>query len=467
MSSQVSESPVRTSVDDLPVCVIGAGVSGIAASKHLHQAGVPFDCFDERPSAGGIWAIIDQTGITSAWENLSLNSPRDAYVLSGLPMPSRYAEFPTSHEVWEYLNSYVDHFGFRDSIQFNQRVKQITRCPDGGWNVQLESGREGRYRAVVVANGHHNQPRIPEYPGSFTGPVMHSQDYRSSKPYAGKRVLVIGIGNSGSQIAVDLSQVAEHVHLSTRRGVWVFPHFIRGRPFNFWFPLMPWWVVQPAPVLFHRVMSLYYRAFLGSPARYGFPEPDHELGTALPTVCDGLFERIQDGRIVMKPAVSALEDDRVRFQDDSVEPFDAIIYCTGYETTFPFLDPAVFSVEDNWIRLFKRTFLPSDPTLMFVGATQGIGYSFTQMYEVQARLAAAHLTGEYQLPSRTRMERDIGRDVARTQRQFHRTPRSNYQVYSPSFIHECDKELRRGRRRAQRVVAAPAGAHSATYAGRR
>lgn len=446
------EHPTETPQEHLPVCVIGAGVSGIAAAIHLREAGIRFDCFDERSSPGGIWSMTDQCGITSAWESLHLNSPRNAYLLSNLPMPPTYAEFPRAHEVWEYLNSCVDHFGLRDSMHFQQRVAQISKCADGSWTVRLQDGTENRYRAVVVANGHHNTPRIPDYPGAFDGTVMHSRDYRSNAAFSGQRVLVVGVGNSGSQIAVDVSRVADHVSLSTRRGVWVFPHFIAGRAFTVWFPLLPWWVIKPAPALFHRLMSLYYRALLGSPARLGMPEPDHDLGTALPTVCEGLFDQIEAGRIAIRPAVSSLEGSRARFTDDTIEPFDTIIYSTGYHTTFPFLDPEIFSVEDNWIQLFKRTFLPSDPTLCFVGATQGIGYSFTQMYEAQARLVAAHLAGDYQLPARSRMERDIQRDFARTSRQFHRTPRSNYQAYAPSFIHECETELRRGRRRARKFA---------------
>lgn len=439
-------------MNQLPVCVVGAGVSGLATSKHLREAGIAFDCFDERDSVGGIWSVTDDTGITCAWESLNLNSPREDYTLSGFPMPSSYSIFPKSREVWAYLNSYAEHFGLTDSIHLGQRVGRVSRCSDGTWSVLLESGEAGRYRAVVVANGHHNEPRIPDYPGEFAGTEMHSRDYRSNVSFEGLRVLVVGLGNSGSQIAVDVSQVAERVYLSTRRGVWVFPHFIGGRTFDTWFPLMPWWVAKPAPKFFHRVMSLYYRAILGSPARLGMPEPDHDLGTALPTVCEGLYDRLRDGRITMKPSIGTLDRDRVQFSDDSYEDVDAIIYCTGYETTFPFLDPEIFSVEDNWIRLYKRTFLPSDPTLMFVGATQGIGYSFTQMYEAQAKLVAAHLAGEYQLPSRARMERDIERDIAATKHEFHRTPRNNYQVYAPIFIHECESELRRGRKRSPRIA---------------
>jgi dimethylaniline monooxygenase (N-oxide forming) len=437
----------------LPACVIGAGVSGLVTSQHLHEAGIAFDCFDERSSADGIWAITEETDITCAWESLHLNSPREMYTISDLPMPSTYSKFPKAREVWEYLNNYIDHFGFRDSMHFETRVDRISKSEDGNWDVSLSNGETKRYRAVVVANGHHNTPRTPDYPGSFGGEVIHSRNYRSHSPYAGKRVLVVGLGNSGSQIATDVSETAERVYLSTRRGVWVIPHFVHGRSFNVWFPMMPWWVMKPAPVLFHRVMSLYYKLILGSPAKHGMPEPDHDLGTALPTVCSDLYPRLESGDIVMKPPVSRLENDSVRFADDTVESVDAIIYCTGYETTFPFLDEDIFNAEDNVIKLYKRTFLPSDPSLSFVGASQGIGHSFTQMYEAQAELVAAHLSGTYALPSQAEMLRNIKHDIARTRREFHRTPRNNYQVYGPLFIHECKTELRRGRERAQHVDA--------------
>ncbi len=449
------------------VCVIGAGVSGLAACKYLHQAGAPFDCFDERESVGGVWAYTEEPGITCAWESLNQNSPRGTYAYGDFPMPDHYADFPKPAEVWEYLNNYVDHFGFRDRIRLKTRVERVEPRPDGTWDVALGSGEVRRYAAVVVANGHHNEPRYPSYEGHFAGETLHSRDYRRRDGYAGKRVLVVGLGNSGSQIAVDVSYAADQVLLSTRRGAWVLPHFIRGKPYDAWLNPPPWWVLRSTPGRLRGAMvSRYYRLLLGSPARFGLPEPDHHFGEALPTVCEGLFDRLGNGRIAVKPEVTRLDGRRVLFADGSEEAVDAIIYCTGYQTTFPFLDREIFSADDNRVRLYKRTFLPRHPRLCFVGAFQAMAPAFVPVFEAQARLVADYLSGDYALPSSEVMEREVERDLAAIEREFVRSPRNNYQVQGPVFIHECEVELKRGKRRAARRTESPRRAAMAAAAWR-
>lgn len=441
----MNHSPHRTG---LPVCVIGAGVSGLAAAKYLHQASIPFDCIDERQSVGGIWAYTEQPGITCAWRTLNQNSPRGTYDYSDFPMPDHYADFPSAAEVSDYLNAYVDHFGFRNRLRLGRRVERVEPRADGSWDVTLDDGETRRYGAVVVANGHHHDPRYPDYAADFTGEALHSQDYRHRERFLGKRVLVVGLGNSASQIAVDVSHAAEHTLLSVRRGAWILPHFVRGKPYNAWVNPPPWWVYRFVPdALLYPAVSLYVRLLLGRPDQHGLPKPDHHFGQALPTICEGIHDRIGYGRLSIKPAVSKIEDRRVTFADGSEAVVDAIIYGTGYHTTFPFLDRRIFAADENRVRLYKRTFLPGYPTLCFVGAFQAIGPSFVPVYEAQARLVAAYLAGDYALPSPAEMERDIERDLRQIERTFVRSPRNNYQVNLPVFIHDCAVELKRGRRR--------------------
>lgn len=435
----------------LPVCVIGAGVSGLATAKYLHQAGIPFDCIDERDSVGGIWAYTERPGITCAWRTLNSNSPRGTYAYHDFPMPDHYADFPSGAEVCDYLNAYVDHFGFRDHIELGRRVERVEPRPDGTWDVTLDGGEARRYAAVVAANGHHHEPRYPDYAGDFTGEALHSQDYRHRERFLGKRVMVVGLGNSGSQIAVDVSHAAEHTLLSVRRGAWILPHLIRGKPYNRWLSPPPWWVYRFTPTrLLNTMVSLYVRLLLGRPDRYSLPKPDHRFGETIPTICEGIHDRIANGRLMVKPAVARIEDQRVTFADGTEEVVDAIIYCTGYHTTFPFLDRRIFAADENWIRLYKRAFLPDYPTLCFVGAFQAIGPSFVPVFEAQARLVVAYLSGEYALPSQEEMERDIARDLAMIERTFVRSPRNNYQVDTTVIIHDFEVELKRGRRRAAR-----------------
>jgi dimethylaniline monooxygenase (N-oxide forming) len=342
------------------VCVIGAGASGLGAAKALHQAGIPFDCYDLRDRVGGIWAFSDNPGQTCAWATLNLNSPRGWYEYSDFPMPAYYADFPRREEVWEYFNNLVDHFGFRDRIQLNTSVERVIPNDDGGWLVTLCSGRTVCYDAVVVANGHHNDPDDPNFPGQFSGGTIHSRDYRYREFYRDKRVLVVAFGNSGSQIAVDVSYAARNTFLSVRRGGYVLPYYLRGIRLD---RLMPAWLnflinyYLPQP-LAGDAMTLYYRALLGRPDKAGLPKPDHHFGSALPTISENLHNRIGDGRVKVKPNVTRLDGSGVMFADDSRELVDEIIYCTGYRTTFPFLDTSVFAAPKNYVRLYKRVFHP-------------------------------------------------------------------------------------------------------------
>ena len=431
------------------VCVIGAGISGLATAKLLHEAGIPFDCFDERDSVGGVWAYSDKPGLTCAWRSLNQNSPRGTYAFSDFPMPAHFAAFPTGSEVCEYLNAYVDHFGFRDRMHLGARVARAEPRPDGQWQVTLASGETRCYGAVVVASGHHNEPRYPDYRRQFTGESIHSQDYRHRERFLGKRVLVIGFGASGSQIAVDVSHAAERTLVSLRRGAWVLPHLVRGRPHTIFLSPPPWWVYDFLP---HRVrsaaFSALYRLVLGSPSRFGLPKPDHRFAEALPTVCEGLDDRLANGRIAIKPEIVGFDEQRAIFGDGTEEQVDAVIYCTGYRVAFPFLPRDVFAVHDNRVRLYKRTFLPRHPGIAFVGAFQAVTPAFTPVFEAQARLVVARLRGDYLPPSIPDMERDIDRDMRAIDREFVRTPRNNSQAHGPQFIHGCAVEIRRGARRA-------------------
>lgn len=195
------------------VCIIGAGPSGIAAARALKAEGLAFDMFDPRDRIGGIWAYDPAPGRTCAWEGMNLNSPRGWYEFSDQPMPDDYPDFPRRDQVAAYLEHVVDRCDLRRHAVLGEAVTRVAR-QETGWRVETDAGRVGTYGAVIVANGHHNEPSLPLHAGAFDGVVLHSRDYRGREAFRGKRVLVVGVGNSGSQIAVDVSLAAEHVYLS-------------------------------------------------------------------------------------------------------------------------------------------------------------------------------------------------------------------------------------------------------------
>jgi dimethylaniline monooxygenase (N-oxide forming) len=435
------------------VCVIGAGVAGLAAAKQLHQSGISFDCYDPRDRVGGIWAYTEQAGITSAWSSLNMNSPRGTYEFSDYPMPASYPDFPRHTQMWAYLNNYVDHFGFRRHIHLNTSVQHLDPQEDGSWLVTISTGQTVRYDAVVVANGHHNEPLLPAYTGQFAGREIHSRDYRHREPYQDKRVLVVGFGNSGSQIAVDVSHTAQDTFLSMRRGGWLVPHYHLGKPIHKWFSGRDSYLMEkylPWP-LSGMISTFFYRLLLGYPEKFGLPKPDHHFGAELLTISENLINRIGDGRIHIRPEVTGVDGHTVTFSDGSQETVDEIIYCTGYKLTFPFLNPAIFDAPDNHVRLYQRIFLPSRPTICFIGALQANAWGFLPIFEIQARLVARYFCGEYAPPSPEEMEREIERDAQLIAKQFVDSPRNHYMINGYVYMADLEQEIKRGAGRARKA----------------
>src|SRR5581483_7696645 len=203
---------------DLPtVCVIGAGSSGIAATKTLSERGLEVDCYEKSDRVGGNWVFGNRNGMSSAYRSLHINTSRPRMEYSDFPMPESYPDFPHHTQIAAYFDDYVDHFGLREKITFETGVEHASLAADGGWEVELDNGETRRYDALLVANGHHWNPRWPEppFPGSdtFAGQQLHAHSYRDNSIFAGKHVVVLGMGNSAMDIAVESSYVAAHTYL--------------------------------------------------------------------------------------------------------------------------------------------------------------------------------------------------------------------------------------------------------------
>jgi cation diffusion facilitator CzcD-associated flavoprotein CzcO len=423
-------------------CIIGAGSSGIAAAKALQDRGIPFDCFEKSDRVGGNWVFGNKNGMAAAYRNLHINTSRERMQYADFPMPSSYPDFPHHAQIAAYFDAYVDRFGLRAKIAFETAVARAERASDGVWDVTLGDGARRRYDMLIVANGHHWDPRWPEprFPGRFDGLEMHAHAYVDSKRFHDQNVVVVGMGNSAMDIAVETSYAARRVFLAARRGAYVIPKYLFGRPLDqiATDPRIPFRVKQA-------MTELTLRFAVGKMERYGLPKPDHRLLEAHPTVSNEALSRIAHGAIVPKPNVAELLGDRVRFTDGSEEPADAIVYCTGYRITFPFFDPAFFSAPDNAVRLFRNVFAPQIPNLAFVGLAQPLG-AIMPIAEAQARWIGDYLTGRYALPPPAAMEADIDRTLARMQRRYVASKRHTIQIDFDSYLYELGKETRAGAR---------------------
>ncbi len=433
-------------MSNLPTsCIIGAGSSGITTAKALIERGLPFDCFDRSDDIGGNWYFNNPSGTSSAYRLLHIDSSKSRMEFSDFPMPAEYPNYCHHTQVLKYFRDYADHFGVRERITFNTGVEHAARLPDGQWNIRLSTGEERRYDALIVCNGHHWDPRWPEpaFPGKLDGTVMHSHEYRDAEPFRGKKVLVLGMGNSAMDIAVECSYVADKVYLAARRGAHIVPKYLFGRPADQWVvPWMPWWIGR-------RVLAPLLWLQVGRMENYGLPKPDHQLLEAHPTVSSGILDRIAHGDIVPKPNIAELCGDRVRFVDGSSEPVDAIIFCTGFKVSFPFFDRDFISAPDNDLPLYLRIFKPDIDNVFFMGLLQPLGAIFPAT-ERQACLVGEYLCGRYALPSEAEMRQANDRYQESISRRFVNSKRHTMEMDFDPYMKLLLKEMSAGAHRARR-----------------
>ena len=323
------------------VCVIGAGFAGLGAAKALRDAGIAYDQLEATDHIGGNWAhgVYDSTHIISS---------RDTTGYSDFPMPAEYPDFPSKAQMLAYLEAFAEEFGLREGIELETRVERVEPLgPKGldGWRVTLEDGEERDYEAVVVANGHHWAKRYPHYAGQFAGKSFHSKDYKRPSDFEGRRVLVVGAGNSACDIAVEAAREGLETWVSIRRGTHFLPKTIFGVPTSdFDRPWLPVFVQK-------RLMQVLLRVAVGSNERYGVPKPEHDLFDRHPTVNSQLLYELKHGRITPVPGIERLDGRTVHLVDGSSLEIDTIVWGTGFEVSFPFLDDALFEWEGRYPKL--------------------------------------------------------------------------------------------------------------------
>jgi hypothetical protein len=382
--------------DSLPYCIIGAGASGLAAAKNLKALGIPFEALEREDDVGGLWYY--GSGASGVYRSAHLISSKPLSAYPDFPMPDEYPDYPSHAQVLAYLRAYAAHFGLYEHISFGVTAERVERAEDGSWHVALErAGRREtrRYRGLVIANGHHREPKYPNFPGTFLGETLHSHDYKTPDVLVGKRVLVVGGGNSGCDIAVEAAQHAAKVFHSLRRGYHLVPKYVFGVPTD---QVNERALKLRLPLAARRALSgLLLRLARGDPARFGLPRPDHKLFEAHPVINSQLLYALGHGDITPKPNVAELRGNRVRFEDGSEEALDLIVYATGYTLSFPFLDEAHLDWQGG-PRLYLHLFHPQYDNLFVAGLIQPDSGQFWLVDE-QMRLVARFIRAQRENPA--------------------------------------------------------------------
>jgi len=420
-------------------CIVGAGSSGLAVAKNFRQAGIAFDCCEREDDVGGNWYYGSQA--SSVYRSAHLISSKKLTEYPDFPMPDAYPPYPSQRQAWGYLRSYAENFGLYECVQFNTAIERV-EPHDGAWDVHVARGGRRSYRGVVIANGHNWDPRWPKLPGEFHGTMLHSRDYKTPDILQGKRVLVIGAGNSGCDIAVESAQHARQTLLSMRRGYHFLPKFVRGKPVDLCGETllrlgMPLWLRRAA-------MRLALRLLFGSPQDYRLPTPDHRLLETHPILNSQLPYYSGHGKIDVKPDVAELCGQRVRFADGSVEPVDLIVCATGYKLSFPFIERRHLDWHNGRPDLYLNVFHRRRDDLFVAGLIQpdsGQWGLVDQQAQLIARFIRASRDGRPSADRFRRLKRTHRPDLAHGVR-YVRSPRHLLEVEHFAY-----------RRRLRRLIA--------------
>ncbi len=423
------------------IAIIGAGCSGITALKNcLDQGLTDVVCFEANTDIGGNWIYSPEESHSSVCETTHIISSKSLSAYLDFPMPEDYPDYPSHQQVLTYFRSYADHFGLREYIRFNVRVQNAALQADQSWQLTLDDGTVHAFDFLLTANGHHHHARHPAgIREAFTGRYLHSHHYKTNRSFADERVLVIGSGNSGCDCAVEISRLAERVDISIRRPHYIIPKFFLGKPadtFNKGLQYLPAFIRERA-----QRMSLRFQ--VGKYADYGLEEPTDPVTKSHPTLNSELLYKIRHGKVTPRRGISQVEGKTVYFTDGSFAEYDTIVAATGYKITFPFFDKAMVNYEEaDRIPLYLRMFHPGYPSLIFIGLFQPQG-AIWPLSDLQSKIAATYLAGEYQLPDNLASLAEADSD--HIEREFTRSKRHTIEVHYHSYKKRLEKELERGR----------------------
>lgn len=426
------------------VAVIGAGAAGLAAAKELLQAGAEVLTYEKGDRPGGLWVRDNSSGLSPAYDSLHLNTSRGRTEFADFPMPADWPDYPSADHIATYLADYARTFGVTETIRYSTTVERVERLDDGSWAVRTHDGTVETFDAVVVANGHNWDPKwpTPAYAGTFNGRQMHAHDHRSAEAFRDQRVMVVGMGNSAMDIAVDASYVTSHpVLLSARHGVHILPKYLFGKPADATggaISSLPWRVRQ-------RIAETALRLAVGRPQDYGLPAPSGGFFQNHPTISDTILHRLTHGAVEARPGIERLDGDGVVLTDGRREQVDVLVWATGYKVTIPFLDERWIGADPQAMQLHHRVFHLEDPTLAFVGLMQSTGAALP-VVEAQAKLVAAHVAGRYALPTPAE-RRTIADATLASARERWGDKRPAMRIDFDQYVGAMGKEIEAGRRR--------------------
>lgn len=370
--------------------LIGAGPMGLAAAKLLSENDIPFQGFELHSDVGGLWDI--EAPRSTMYQSAHLISSKRMTEFADFPMGEEVAEYPSHRELRQYFRDFARNFDLYRRYMFGTEVMSCTPLGgDGeGWQLRWRNADgegEGTFAGVMIANGTLSEPNMPDFPGQFDGELIHASAYKDPRQFDGKRVLVVGAGNSGCDIAVDAIHHGQSCDLSMRRGYHFVPKYVFGKPAD----TLGGMIKLPVSIK-RKIDGMILKWFVGNPQKYGFPNPDHRLYESHPIVNSLVLYHAGHGDLRIRPDIARIDGHSVEFTDGSRSEYDMILAATGYKLHYPFIDQSLLNWQGSAPHLFLNAMHPERDDLFVLGMIEASGLGWQGRHE-QAEMVVRYIKG--------------------------------------------------------------------------
>ncbi len=382
------------------VAIIGAGPSGLALARHLSKLGIVYEIFEKHSDLGGLWNIGNEN--SPIYESAHLISSKHTTYFSDHPMPDDYADYPSHRQVFAYLKDFAERWKLVPAIQFDTEVLSAERLEGGDWRLSFHNRADEVFSHLVCASGVNWFPKWPNYPGRFSGAIMHSKSYKEASQFKGERVLVVGGGNSACDIACDSSRVAKKTVISLRRGYHFIPKHILGQATDVFSMKSEWLPLNVRQFVFKHLLEFLQ----GSNKKYGLPPVKHKILESHPTINSQLLYQLRHGSIQVRPDIARFEGKTVHFQDQSRDDFDRIVYATGYNYELPYLKKQDLEWKGGRPKLDLNIFHPRFGNVFFLGFVETNGGAF-KLFDSIAHIIARRIWDETNDPQQSQKFRQL------------------------------------------------------------